>query len=71
MTESAIDIAIRNLAKSRLIAQDEAMDREKRLEARKAELQAFFAAHPDVKAWAEDMKAHFGDGVRVRSFGAK
>jgi hypothetical protein len=66
---SAIEIALRNLAKSRQIAQDEALDRAKRLEARTRELQAFFAEHPDVKAWAEDMKAHFGDGVRVKRFG--
>lgn len=69
MTESAIDIALRNLAKSRLIAQEEAMDRAKRLEARTQELKTFFAQHPDVMAWAEDMKAHFGDGVRVKRFG--
>lgn len=65
----ALTIAARNLAKARGIAEQEAKAKAEHQAERKASLQAYFAEHPDVAAWAEDMKAAFGDGVRVRSFG--
>lgn len=68
-TETALTIAARNLAKARELKAQENEERRVRMEVRKAELQAFFGRHPEVRAWAEDMKAHFGDGVRVRRFG--
>lgn len=65
----ALAIAVRNLAKARGIAEQVASAKAERQTARKASLQAYFAEHPDVAAWADDIKAAFGDGVRVRSFG--
>ena len=68
MSDTAITIATRNLAKARELKAQENEERRVRMEARKAQLQAFFGRHPDVRAWAEDMKATFGSGVRVRGF---
>lgn len=69
VSEDALTIAARNLAKARGIAEQEAKAKAERHAERKASLQAYFAEHPDVEAWAEDMKAAFGEGVRVRGFG--
>lgn len=41
---------------------------EARQSVRRAELEAFFGRHPDIKIWADDIKAELGTGVRVRSF---
>jgi hypothetical protein len=71
MSETAFEIVARNLAKARGLKAQEEKAREGRLQERKTDLQKFFARHPDIQAWAEDMKAHFGDKVRVRSYGEK
>lgn len=31
-------------------------------------LQDFFARNPDAKAWADDLKSAFGEGVRMKWF---
>lgn len=39
-----------------------------RQEDRKGRLQGFFARNSGAKAWADEMKATFGDGVRMKWF---